>query len=144
MLNYFSSPLKCFTNSDKFLDFPHETQNDRKYDYFSSQVSRAENSEDSSDQENEESQIMSSQSQSQDLSQSQSQSQSQKEVNIYLDPKVTGINPKINIFFISNKNHSSNNNKFRSNENDKNCAKKRDNENQKGYNPFDVNNYVKK
>ena len=140
MLNYFASPLKCFTNSDKFLDFPHETQNDRKYDYFSSQVSRAENSEDSSDQENEESQIMSSQSQSQDLS----QSQSQKEVNIYLDPKVTGINPKINIFFTSNKNHSSNNNKFRSNENDKNCTKKRDNENQKGYNPFDVNNYVKK
>ena len=40
MLNYFASPLKCFTNSDKFLDFPHETQNDRKYDYFSSQVSR--------------------------------------------------------------------------------------------------------
>ena len=142
MLNYFASPLKCFTNSDKFLDFPHETQNDRKYDYFSSQVSRAENSEDSSDQENEESQIMSSQSQSQALS--QSQSQSQKEINIYLDPKVTGINPKINIFFTSNKNHSSNNNKFRSNENDKNCTKKRDNENQKGYNPFDINNYIKK
>ena len=140
MLNYFASPLKCFTHSDKFLDFPHETQNDRKYDYFSSQVSRAENSEDSSDQENEESQIMSSQSQSQDLS----QSQSQKEINIYLDPKVTGINPKINIFFTSNKNHSSNNNKFRSNENDKNCTKKRDNENQKGYNPFDINNYIKK
>ena len=142
MLNYFASPLKCFTNSDKFLDFPHETQNDRKYDYFSSQVSRAENSEDSSDQENEESQIMSSQSQSLDLS--QSQSQSQKEVNIYLDPKVTRINPKINIFFTSNKNHFSNNNKFRSNENDKNCTKKRDNENQKGYNPFDINNYIKK
>ena len=141
MLNYFASPLKCFTNSDKFLDFPHEAQNDRKYDYFSSQVSRAENSEDSSDQENEESQIMSSQSQSQDLS----QSQSQKEVNIYLDPKVTGINPKINIFFTSNKNHSSNNNnKFRSNENDKNCTKKRDIENQKGYKPFDINNYIKK
>ena len=134
MLNYFASPLKCFTNSDKFLDFPHEEQNDRKYDYFSSQVSRAENSEDSSDQEYEGSQIMS----------SQSQSQSQKEINIYLDPKVTGINPKINIFFTSNKNDSSNNNKFRSNENDKNCAKKRDIENQKGYNPFDVNNYVKK
>ena len=140
MLNYFASPLKCFTNSDKFLDFPHETQNDRKYDYFSSQVSRAENSEDLSDQENEESQIMSSQSQSLDLS----QSQSQKEINIYLDPKATGINPKINIFFTSNKNHSSNNNKFRSNENDKNCTKKRDNENQKGYNPFDINNYIKK
>ena len=57
---------------------------------------------------------------------------------------MTGINQKINIFFTSNKNHSSNNNKFRSNENDKNCAKKRDNENQKGYNPFDINNYIKK
>ena len=57
---------------------------------------------------------------------------------------MTGINPKINIFFTSNKNHFSNNNKFRSNENDKNCAKKRDNENQKGYNPFDINNYIKK